>query len=137
MNMQTVNTNSSEKTLRLSKVGLKLFFVLSEKWNLTQDHQLVLLGQSSRSTLKNWKDKIDSNADINLKPDTIERLSLIAGIRKGVEILYPENRWDDYMHQPNSAFDGDSLLEIMLAGSVGALYDARRYLDANRGAHFG
>jgi len=130
MNTQAMNTNNSENTSRLSKVGLKLFFALSEKWNLTQDNQLVLLGQSSRSTLRNWKDKIDSNADINLKPDTIERLSLIAGIRKGVEILYPENRWDDYMYQPNSAFDGDS-------GSVGALYDARRYLDVNRGAHFG
>ena len=118
-------------------MGLKLFFALSEKWSLTREDQLILLGQNSRSTLNNWERKIGNNEDISLRSDTLERLSLIAGIRKGVELLYPQNRWDDYMREPNTEFGDVSLLDVMLKGTVGALYDARRYLDASRGAHFG
>jgi len=137
VNIKSSRSLNPEKKFRLAKVGLKLFFALAEKWNLTQENQLQLLGQSSRSTLKNWKEKISNDADIKLSADTLERLSLIAGIRKSVELLYPQSRWDDYMRSPNSAFGGKSLIDVMLLGRVGALYDVRRYLDASRGAHFG
>lgn len=137
MKTQAINGMHSGKQDQLGSVGLKLFFALAEQWNLTQEQQLKLLGQNSRTTLRNWKEKIAMGEAVRLSPDTLERLSLIAGIRKGVEILYPEGRWNDYMEAPNSALGGRTPLAHMLNGRVGDLYDIRRYLDASRGAHFG
>lgn len=121
----------------IGRVGLSLFFTLAEEWGLNQNEQLSLLGLSSRTTLKNYRERVAAGDDIKLPNDTLERLSLIAGIRKAVELLFPENRWNDYMHASNRALNDLSPLQWMLEGRVGSLYDIRRYLDAQRGAHFG
>ena len=120
----------------IGRAGLSLFFNLAEAWGLTQAQQLALLGLSSRTTLKNYRERVEAGENLRLPNDLLERLSLIAGIRKAVEILYPETRWDEYLKAPNRAFGGSSPLEWMLQGRVGHLYDVRRYLDAQRGTHF-
>lgn len=140
--MSTVNLKSfksldAHKAGSLGRVGLKAFFKLSELWKLKQEDQLVLLGNPSRSTLNTWRRKAQANENVKLPMDTVERLSLILGIRKGVEVIYPKERWNDYMRAPNRQFNGHSLLDVMLEGRVGSLYTARRFLDAARGAHFG
>lgn len=121
----------------LGLVGLKLFFAICDAWRLNEQQKLRLAGQTSRTTLRNWKLRVEGQQPVNLAPDTLERLSLIAGIRKGVELLYPRDEWDTYPHKPNSLFGGQSLIERMTAGHLVDLYDVRRYLDAERGAHFG
>lgn len=122
---------------KLGRVGLKLFFYLAQAWGLKQTQQLTLLGLSSRTTLKNYRDKVAAGENVKLPLDLLERLSLLAGIRKAIEILYPKPRWDDYINSPNAAFSGYSPLEWMLQGRVAHLIDVRRYLDAQRGTHFG
>lgn len=121
----------------LGLVGLKLFFAICDAWGLNEQQKLKLAGQTSRTTLRNWKQKVQGQEPVNLAPDTLERLSLIAGIRKGVELLYPRDEWETYPHKPNALFGGQSLIERMTAGRLVDLYDVRRYLDAERGAHFG
>jgi len=137
MAMQPLSALDSEKRSNLGKVGLKLFFSLSERWELTQDQQLKLLGLSSRSTLHGYKKKVRNNEPVKLDVDALERLSLIAGIRKAVEVLYPKQRWDSYMNTPNREFGGASAKDMMLQGSMKSLYIVREYLDASRGGHFG
>lgn len=137
MAIQAINQLAAPNQNRLGTVGLKLFFALAEQWGLSQEQQLTLLGQNSRTTLRNWREKIAAGETVRLSADTLERLSLIAGIRKGVEMLYPENRWNDYMRSANTAFGGETPLDRMLHGRVGNLYEVRRYLDGSRGAHFG
>lgn len=126
-------------TAAMSTAGLQFFFNVTgpEHWKLSQDEQCQLLGISSRSTLHGWKKKVESGAPVQLSHDTLERLSLLMGIRKGVEILEERRDWDDYMRRPNRAFGGRSALQRMLAGNVSDLLDVRRYLDSWRGAHFG
>jgi hypothetical protein len=121
----------------LGRVAVKLFLAICDAWKLTEQQRLKLAGQSSRTTLRNWKLKVEAGAPLNLAPDTLERLSLIAGIRKGVELLYPREEWDVYPHKPNAAFGGQTLVERMTAGRLIDLYEVRRYLDGERGAHFG
>lgn len=121
----------------LGSAGLRLFFNLAELWELSKAQQLTLLGVSSRTTLNNWASKARSNDSVPVSKDTLERLSLIAGIRKAVEILYPVEVVNLIMKAPNKFFGGKTILDIMLQGKIGDLYDVRRYLDANRGAHFG
>ncbi len=126
----------SQKPNNLARAALALFFRLAEEWDINQTQQLKLLGLTSRTTLKNYRERVDAGENFKLPADTLERLSLIAGIRKAVEIMYPEHRWNDFMSAPNRAFGGATLLQWMLKGKVGSLYDVRRYLDASRGAHF-
>ena len=121
----------------LGAAGLRLFFNLADLWSLSKAEQLILLGVSSRTTLNSWASKAQSNNAVSVSRDTLERLSLIAGIRKAVELLYPDEITNLIMKVPNKRFGGKTLLDIMLQGSIGDLYDVRRYLDANRGAHFG
>ena len=127
----------SDQKSQIGKAGLRMFFNLASRWNLNQDQQITLLGLSSRSTLREWKKKAENDTEFRVSVDALERLSLMVGIRKGVEMLYPEDRWDSYMHVKNSNFGGRSMIEVMLEGSMKSLYDARQYLDASRGAHFG
>ena len=139
--IRSLNDASSPRSnalpANIGRAGLKLFFTLAEHWGLNQAQQLTLLGLSSRTTLKNYRERVAAGDDLKLPVDLLERLSLIAGIRKAVEMLYPESRWNTYMWTDNQAFGGTSPLSWMLQGRVGHLYDVRRYLDAQRGAHFG
>ena len=137
MNTLSVNELNTEQRSRMAKVGLKLFFTLAEQWGLKQSEQLMLLGLDSRTTLNSWKTKASNETGVKLSKDALERLSLIAGIRKAVEMLLPRSRWVDYMRSANSDLGGLTPLDVMLTGRMEALYKVRRYLDASRGAHFG
>lgn len=125
-------------TADIGRVAVKLFMALAnDSWHLSQEEQLVLAGITSRQTLMNWRKRVADKEPVNLGKDTLERLSLITGIRKGIEILYPKDQWDSWIRRPNRAFGGQSPLERMLAGRVIDLWEVRRYLDANRGTSFG
>ena len=136
MAVTSIKKLDTPKAKSLGRVGLKAFFKLSQSWGLTQADQLTLLGLSSRTTLNNWKSKAQANEGIKLGVDTLERLSLILGIQKGIELLFPESYRVEYMRAPNRYFNGSSILDVMLEGRITALYKARRYLEASRGAHF-
>jgi len=136
MTFKNIKDLDPRKSKSLGRVGLKMFFKLAELWGLDENEQLKLLGLSSRTTLAKWKSKAASNEDIMLPLETIERLSLIAGIQKSVELMFPKDRRVNYMRARNTSFNGDSILEVMLAGGVADLYTVRRHLDASRQTHY-
>ena len=137
MTSHSIAQLGQDQKAQLGKAGLRMFFELAGRWKLTQNDQLLLLGLSSRTTINEWRRKAQQDLPLKLSVDALERLSLIVGIRKGVEILYPQGRWDSYMRASNRVFAGKSLIDVMLEGSMKSLYEARGYLDASRGAHFG
>jgi hypothetical protein len=117
----------------LSAAGLRAFFKIAEAWSLSAEEQIVLLGTPGRSTYFKWKQTPQS---ARLGRDTLERLSLILGIYKALQILLPEpNAADTWIKRPNSAppFGGHPALARMLAGNVSDLIAVRQYLDAMRG----
>lgn len=110
-------------------VELEAFFSIAEKWRLTTDEQIKLLGSPGRSTFFKWKK--DGGV---VPPDTIERISQILGIWKALTILFTiESRGCDWIRRDNDYFDGVSALDVMLTGGVVDLYKVRWYLDAQRG----
>jgi hypothetical protein len=110
-------------------VELGAFFAIAEKWRLTTDEQIKLLGSPGRSTFFKWK-----KAGGVVPPDTIERISQILGIWKALTILFTiEVRGFDWIRHSNDYFDGVSALDVMLTGGVVDLYKVRWYLDAQRG----
>jgi len=69
-----------------------------------------------------------------LPRDTLERISVLLGIYKAINILLPvRERAAAWIKKPNKAFGGESALDVMLKGRVDNLYAVRRYLDAWRG----
>ncbi|MBS0505258.1 MAG: DUF2384 domain-containing protein [Proteobacteria bacterium] len=108
---------------------LETFFAISEKWQLSTEEQISLIGSPGRSTFFKWKKEVG-----NLPQDTRERLSHILGIWKSLRILFTQDdRGEAWIRAKNRYFDGASALDVMLEGMSG-LVRVRRYLDAQRGA---
>ncbi|WP_374618665.1 antitoxin Xre/MbcA/ParS toxin-binding domain-containing protein [Devosia sp.] len=108
---------------------MQAFFRMAERWNLSTDQQITLLGSPPRSTFFKWKKEGGA-----VPPDTVERLSHLLSIWKALQILFTSDQASDaWMHAPNDFFNGDSALDVMLGGKVIDIYAVRRYLDAQRG----
>lgn len=119
---------------QMSRVAIKLFFGITAEWNLTDEQRCTLAGLGTRTTLHNWRHKLATGEPIKLARDTLERLSYLAGIYKGTQLLFTDpNQWKNWVRKPNRDFGGRSALDRMLAGRVVDLVDVRRYLDGWRG----
>lgn len=108
---------------------LSAFFSIADRWGLSTDDQIKLLGSPGRSTFFKWKKDCSS-----LPADTSERLSHILSIWKALRVLFTDDRQGEaWIKRKNEFFDGDSALDVMLRGRVVDLYSVRQYLDAQRG----
>jgi hypothetical protein len=117
----------------MSAAGLRAFFKIAGDWDLGTDEQIVLLGSPGRSTFFKWKAEPQT---ARLGRDTLERLSLLLGIYKALQILLPQPAAaDGWIKRPNGAapFGGRRALDRMLAGNISDLVAVRQYLDAMRG----
>ena len=117
----------------MSAAGLRAFFRIARDWDLSADEQIVLLGSPGRSTYFKWKQAPEA---ARVGRDTLERLSLLLGIYKALQILLPQpGAADTWIKRPNSAppFGGRRALDRMLAGNMSDLVAVRQYLDAMRG----
>jgi Protein of unknown function (DUF2384) len=116
---------------QMGAAGLRAFARIAEHWGLSTDEQRRLLGQPPRSTFFAWR---KAPAQAALSRDTLERLSLLLGIYKSLQILLPDAAAADaWVKKPNAAFGGASALALMLGGNVADLLRVRRWLDAARG----
>ncbi|CAN0627536.1 DUF2384 domain-containing protein [Burkholderia multivorans] len=126
-------TSSRASVSQMSAAGLRAFFNIARDWALSADEQIVLLGSPGRSTFFKWKASPES---ARVPRDTLERLSLLLGIYKALQILLPQPAAADaWVRRPNDAppFGGRRALDRMLAGNVSDLVAVRQYLDAMRG----
>lgn len=112
-----------------SQSALALFFALAEKWSLTTDQQIRLLGSPARSTFFKWKKEGGL-----ISEDTFERISHLLSIYKALQILFPDrDRADAWLRRPNKYFEDHSALDMMLGGKLSDIYRVRLYVDAQRG----
>lgn len=109
--------------------ALDAFFEIAERWNLSTDQQIALLGSPGRSTFFKWKKEGG-----NLPNDTMERLSHLLSIWKALRILFTQDdRGEAWIHRPNAYWDERSALDIMLGGQMADILQVRQYVDAQRG----
>ena len=94
--------------------------------------QRALLGWPATSTFHKYK-----AGDVGaLSFDTLTRLSLVIGIYKSLQVLYPEPAFADaWVRMPNSnpLFGGKPALVLMTEGGMDGLFRVRRLLDSRRG----
>ena len=117
---------------RLSAPALRTFFNIAAAWQLTVQEQRALLGWPAASTFHKYKGG-DHGA---LTFDTLTRLSLLIGIYKSLQVLYPEPTFaDTWPRMPNShaIFGGRPALTLMTDGGIDGLFRVRRLLDSRRG----
>lgn len=108
---------------------LEAFFEMAQRWDLSIDQQITLLGSPGRSTFFKWKK--DGGA---LPRDTGERLSHLLAIWKALRILFTDDRrGEEWLNRPNDFFDGNSALQVMLRGGMADILSVRQYVDAQRG----
>jgi uncharacterized protein (DUF2384 family) len=102
---------------------------LFAKWDITDEQAATLLDLPLRS-YRRWKAGDQGRIDRDGKA----RLSNLMGIHKALRTIFREAaRSYDWIKAPNSAFAGQSALDIMLGGELTDLMRVRRYLDAERG----
>lgn len=112
---------------RLNHVAAKMFFRLASEWNLNGQQQITLLGKPSERTFYRWR----AGHVAHLPHDTLERISVLIGIREATHVLLPvPERANAWVKRPNEAFGGRSALEVMLFGRVEHLYRVRRLLES-------
>lgn len=130
--MLAYNIDNNLDKDRINEVALKMFFSITDKWQLNNQQKMKLLGLENAATFFNYK-KYNKG---KLNKDKLERISYIVGIYKALQILLP-NTANDWINKENTLFNGLKPLDIMLSGNVSDLYIIRKYLDAERGALYG
>ncbi len=98
---------------------------------MSVDEQRALLGWPAASTYHKYK----AGDYGTLSYDTLTRLSLVLGIYKALQVLYPEAALaDGWVKLPNTneLFGGAPALALMTSG-IDGLLQVRRLLDARRG----
>lgn len=113
----------------MARAGLKAFFLTTERWELSADEAMTLLGRPARSTFYRWK----RGETFSITADLLERLSHIIGIVQALTTLFPDPaRAAAWIRRPNDApvFGGRPALERLLAGGVSDLFVVRQYLAA-------
>src|SRR5687767_3628594 len=121
-----------EARKRLSGPALRAFFPISAAWDLSVVEQRALLGWPAASTFHKYK----SGNHGTLSFDTLTRLSLLLGIYKALQLLYPEPALADaWVRLPNTneIFGGKPPLTLMIDDGIDGLYRVRRLLDGRRG----
>jgi len=117
---------------QMSGPAMRTFFNVAAAWKLTNDEQRALLGWPPESTFYKYK----AGQIAALPYDTLIRISLLLGIYKDLQILYPEPALaDSWVRLPNTnpLFGGKPALVLMTEGGMDALYQVRRLLDGRRG----
>ncbi|MDN3649610.1 hypothetical protein QWZ13_11855 [Reinekea marina] len=105
---------------------------------LSVDEALELLGGLKRRTWFEWVKKAESHQPLAISRDVMERFSLLIGIYKAMKLSVPDapNALNHFFNEPSSAnlFQGQSVKHYLLQhGTMAALYNVRRYFDAQRG----
>ena len=111
----------------LARTTVNLF----NAWKLTEAQACTLLGGLSARTWARWKEGKVGRVDRDLKM----RMAHLMGIHKGLRYLFKDPaRGYAWIRKPNSAFAGQSALDLMLRGDMSDLSALREWLDAERGA---
>jgi len=97
-------------------------------WVLNLNEKATLAGVHKEEILR-WEKLAESSDRIQLNSNTLERISILMGVRRAIELLYPENEWDIFMRKPNNRFDDESVLSVLLTGRLEKMHGVRRLLD--------
>lgn len=109
---------------------------LPEKWGISDIEASTLLGLEKQVSFSELRTQAANNETLSLSNETIQRLSLLLGIWKHLQILAPAGRRDlaiGMFNQPNSGtlLKGQSIKTYLLeTNNIDAFYEIKRYLQS-------
>lgn len=115
-----------EISQRTIDAGVRTVLNVASAWMLS-DHQTENLLSIGNDRLQGWqRGEIES-----LTAEQLERISLVLGIYKTLQILLPGAAADGWVHRPNTAslFGSRPAIEVMCT-SLEGLVSVKRYLLA-------
>jgi len=113
-----------------ARAMLRTVLNLLDKWGLSKEEKLVLLGGPSDRTFQRWR----ANEIGPLPNDAVYRLGDLLGIHKALRYMFTDvARAYVWVKRPNEVFGGRSALDVMLQGAPSDISRIRAYLDAERG----
>jgi hypothetical protein len=131
MRPQVQTFAEEEDRRRLTPAALTAVRNLAAAWNVTGDQIAALLGVSTST----W-DRIRAGSwQQSLSQDQLTRVSALAGIYKGLHLLFADDMADRWPQLPNSGplFQNLTPVETMRTGGIPVMLEVRRYVDALRG----
>lgn len=109
------------------RAGQKAVIRLFDRWGLTTQQAVTLLGGISPRTFQRWKKGLYGR----VSQDTALRMSHLLGVHHALWVIFDEpGRHFGWIKRPNGRFGGRSALDVMLEGGLDAVIRMRRYLDA-------
>ncbi|RZU99624.1 antitoxin Xre-like helix-turn-helix domain-containing protein [Spiribacter vilamensis] len=129
--MNTLSALTQDRRNDMAGAGLRTYINIAKAWNLSGADAARLLG-TYPSTYRRWR----KNDKPNMDASQLERLSLILGIYKALQILLPrQDAADSWVNRTNQhpLFAGEPPIQRMKGGQVSDLFVVRSYLDAERG----
>jgi hypothetical protein len=126
-----VDLSDKANRARLTPPALKAFFNILGRWGVGEEDGQQLLGGVSRAKFYALK----KNPAGVLDQDKLQRVSLLVGIFKALNILHSERLADAWVRLPNRnrIFAGQTPLRFMVKGGLPGMLVVRRLLDARRG----
>ena len=112
-------------TETLLEPGLRTYRRIAKRWELDLDDEASLLGLPPSE----YGALLDGG--FVAPEDLLERLSLLLGIYKDLQLLLPkETQADRWLKTPNEhpLFAGQSALQYLKSGSLAELWNVRRYI---------
>lgn len=110
----------------VSRIALKAFHRVADRWGLERKDRATLLAASMRSIARWERDA----SPARLHRDQLERISYILAIFAGLRAILGDTSFaDEWIRAPNLDFAGASPLVRMLMGNVGDLACVRAYVD--------
>ena len=123
------NGSISMTEQELAGSGLRTFFRIVEKWQMSPEQQSSLLGCEDPRTLDSWRrGDCAGVADV-----VLIRISYVLGIYKALHTIFPnELQADGWIMRPNSAplFAGRPAIDLVAEEGIDGLAAVRKYLDA-------
>ncbi|MGA8097629.1 MAG: MbcA/ParS/Xre antitoxin family protein [Candidatus Cybelea sp.] len=128
-----MRTAEATEATALSGAAVRAFENLARAWGMDLREQRAALGNISKQTIYNWRERPER---ARLNGDQLDRVSYLLGIYKALHILFtrPEQA-DSWIRRPNAAlpFGGKPAADLMFSGRIEDLIRVRRYVDGARG----
>lgn len=107
-----------------------------DRWNLRDEEVAILLGGIDIKIYEDMKHRATNGQQLTLTIDMVERLSLLLGIWRSLQLIVPANRQDlayAWFSTANSSpfLGGKSIKDYLLdLKTVDAMYAIKGYLDS-------
>jgi hypothetical protein len=126
-----VDFSAPDEQARLSRTALKAFLSLCDNWAISDEVAFKLSGLD----FDEWQMVKSADDTTILNQDQLTRMSALIGVFKSLNLLFADSFANEWPKTPNKGplFDGQTPIDLMVAGGIPMMLKVRGHIDALRG----